>query len=80
MKKYRCHKVVQAAKITNIIEAGGSMTLEFDGGEKVWFPPEDSFPSRHALEVGGYYVVYEDGYRSFSPAKAFEAGYTLIEE
>lgn len=27
---------------------------------------------------GGYYVVYEDGYASFSPAEAFESGYTLI--
>lgn len=26
--------------------------------------------------VGGYYVVYKDGYKSFSPAKAFEEGYT----
>jgi len=27
---------------------------------------------------GDYYVVYEDGYKSISPAKAFEEGYTLI--
>ena len=33
---------------------------------------------KHNPEVGGYYVVYEDGYKSFSPAKAFEEGYTLI--
>ena len=24
-------------------------------------------------------VVYEDGYASYSPAKAFEEGYTLVE-
>jgi hypothetical protein len=24
------------------------------------------------VEAGGYFVVYEDGYESFSPAKAFE--------
>ncbi|MCK9988658.1 MAG: hypothetical protein AzoDbin1_05130 [Azoarcus sp.] len=29
--------------------------------------------------VGGYYVVYEDGYKSFSPAIAFESGYTRID-
>src|SRR6266576_226320 len=28
--------------------------------------------------IGGYYVVYEDNYESWSPAKAFEEGYTLI--
>ena len=33
--------------------------------------------NKHAPQVGGYYVVYDDGYKSFSPAKAFEEGYTL---
>jgi hypothetical protein len=33
---------------------------------------------KHSPQAGGYYVVYEDGYRSYSPAAAFEAGYTLI--
>lgn len=28
--------------------------------------------------VGGYIVFYEDGYQSFSPAKAFEDGYTRV--
>ncbi|MCX6845050.1 MAG: hypothetical protein NTU84_00535 [Verrucomicrobia bacterium] len=32
---------------------------------------------KHKPEVGGYYVVYADGYKSYSPAKAFEEGYTL---
>jgi hypothetical protein len=26
----------------------------------------------------GYYVMYEDGYISWSPSKAFEQGYTEI--
>jgi hypothetical protein len=34
--------------------------------------------SKHKPEVGGYYVVYKDGYKSFSPAEAFEEGYTKI--
>jgi len=36
------------------------------------------FLSKHKPEVGGYFVQYADGYKSFSPAKAFEEGYTLI--
>ena len=28
---------------------------------------------KHKPEAGGYYVVYEDGYKSYSPASAFEA-------
>lgn len=33
---------------------------------------------KHAPQVGGYYVVYADGYTSYSPARAFEAGYTRV--
>jgi hypothetical protein len=36
------------------------------------------FLDRHNPEEGGYYVVYKDGYKSFSPAEAFEEGYTKI--
>lgn len=34
--------------------------------------------SRHGPQAGGYYVVYKDGYRSFSPAETFEEGYSRI--
>lgn len=36
------------------------------------------FMRKHNPEAGGYFVVYQDGYRSFSPAAAFEEGYTRI--
>lgn len=39
-------------------------------------PPE--FMARATPLPGGYLVIYEDGYMSFSPAAAFESGYTLI--
>jgi len=35
--------------------------------------------AKHKPHSGGYYVLYEDGYASFSPAEAFESGYTLID-
>ena len=31
-------------------------------------------------EAGGYYVRYPDGYESWSPAEAFEEGYTLVDD
>ena len=34
--------------------------------------------TKHDPQAGGYYVVYADGYQSFSPAQAFEEGYTRI--
>lgn len=42
------------------------------------FSVDASFMHKHNPKAGGYFVVYEDGYKSFSPAKAFEDGYTLI--
>ena len=42
------------------------------------FGVQKSYMDKHDPQVGGYYVVYDDGYKSFSPAKAFEDGYTRI--
>jgi hypothetical protein len=42
------------------------------------FEVSQEYISKHKPEVGGYYVVYEGGYKSFSPADAFRGGYTLI--
>lgn len=36
------------------------------------------FFTKHRPQVGGYLVFYKDGYRSFSPAEAFEDGYARI--
>jgi len=74
LPKYRSHKIVRAAKITEI---GRSRTLFFGeiGGSEFL---TDEWMKRFKPEVGGYYVVYEDGYTSYSPAKAFEEGYTRI--
>jgi hypothetical protein len=41
-------------------------------------PVDADWFRKHKPTAGGYYVVYEDGYTSFSPAAAFENGYTLI--
>lgn len=78
---YRCHKLVKAARITAIAEienaarSGVTATLS-DGCGEVILP--ESYVQKHRPYVGGYYVIYDDGYKSFSPAKAFEEGYALI--
>lgn len=57
---------------------------DFQGAHLI--PCEDGFAPvhvsadwfrKHKPEVGGYYVVYEDGYKSYSPAASFESGYSL---
>lgn len=88
MPLYQCHKKVWALKIKRI-EVGldeetneptpVSCSLIFE--EKERFEPIEvgvEYLAKHNPKPGGYYVVYEDGYNSFSPAKAFEEGYTPI--
>lgn len=85
MKKYQCHKVVEAAKIESIgawspdSESGPGlafMHLENEGGQTI----DSTWYTKHKPEPGMYFVRYEDGYMSVSPAKAFEDGYTEIKE
>lgn len=81
LPSYKCHKVVQAAKIINIkmdspSDTGGE--LFFDGYDSVLV--DQSFIDKHDPQTGKYYVKYKDGYASISPAEAFEDGYTMEPE
>lgn len=42
------------------------------------FMVSDTYIFKHHPQPGGYYVVYADGYVSYSPAQAFEEGYTKL--
>lgn len=93
LPRYQCHKKVWALKIANItlmqspeldpmasinINAGGATITPVDAGYAP-FHVAAEYLRKHQPAAGGYYVVYEDGYKSYSPASAFESGYTLIE-
>jgi len=39
------------------------------------FRVDHEYMHKHKPQVGGYYVVYKDGYKSFWLAEAFEDGY-----
>lgn len=87
MPKYECFKQVHALKIKSIkIDAEDDPNSESDGSAIIT-PEEESYAPfkvsydymrKHKPIAGGYYVVYEDGYTSFSPADAFEKGYRRI--
>lgn len=80
MPKYKCHKEVHALKIGKIIlneTDGSAMITPVEEGYSP-FKVSQPYTRKYNLQVGGYYVVYEDGYKSFSPAEAFESGYTKI--
>lgn len=74
MKRYICHKAVMAEKIRGV----ASSTLMLRGGAIIKVGRD--WIERFRPMAGGYYVVYDDGYSSFSPQKAFEEGYTETKE
>lgn len=74
LPQYKSHKVVGALKIAKI---EGNVLTPADPG----FAPflvEKEYLQRNTPRAGGYYVVYADGYKSYSPAAPFEEGYTRI--
>ena len=81
LPKYKCHKEVWALKI---LEVKGTSPVTRDEPYLVVEAPFAQmllgrpYFEKHKPEAGGYYVLYEGGYESYSPAEAFESGYTRI--
>lgn len=89
MPRYKCHKEVWALKIKEIRLLTNDLNSEPQPIIGATITPEENevyapfevdavYVQKHDPQVGGYYVVYQDGYKSFSPAEAFESGYTRI--
>ena len=89
LPRYRSHKEVWGLKIASIEfdsykarqegreTDGSAMLLPEDPG----YGPisvDGAYVRKHEPKPGGYYVIYQDGYKSFSPAEAFEQGYSRI--
>lgn len=76
---YQCHKQVVAIEIGGIEEwrNGEHIVTPKDDGAHPFEVPGD-WVERHRPEVGGFVVIYADGYMSFSPRAAFLDGYTLV--
>lgn len=85
LPRWQCHKIVRAAQIVRLeqVEQGGwRMTVGVLGPrveDLTALRIEGDWYRKHQPSVGGYYVIYDDGYASYSPAEAFEAGYTRID-
>jgi hypothetical protein len=84
MPRYVSHKTVWALEIESVSEwidptsNSPQMTRLITFREKGYAPsklPKEMF-SRYTPIPGDFYVVYADGYKSFSPRKAFLEGYT----
>lgn len=83
LPQYQCHKIVSAVRIAELIMIAGTPTIfpviSPTTGDQASIPVSLAYYNKHQPRVGGYYVRYEDGYESYSPAEAFEQGYTRIE-
>lgn len=82
MPKYKCHKEVHALKIADVhANYDGLLVITpADTGHEPFVVMDPGWKDRYkgdGVDLG-YYVVYEDGYTSWSPTKAFEEGYTRI--
>lgn len=85
MPRYKCHKEVWALKIAEVRWQEGEVVD--DSGELVPvneryapIPVSAAYILKHNPQPGGYYVVYADGYKSYSPAEAFEDGYSPVDQ
>lgn len=92
MNEYQSHKKVQASKLasvevidTGIVNQPYVVRLHPASADDDVFELQRSAAIRvynawanNGSDDPGYYVIYEDGYVSWSPTQAFESGYTLI--
>lgn len=79
LPRYRCHKEVSALKIADIVPNPRGYELHFEDQRFAPHQVSEEWVGKHWPQPGWYFVVYEDGYQSCSPAQAFESGYALIE-
>ena len=78
LPEYRSHKVVRAGMILEIgtmPSESGTIRLYIDDA---FIEVTAAYMEKHKPQIGGYYVLYSDGYASWSPAEAFEEGYTQM--
>jgi hypothetical protein len=80
--EYVCHKTVRAFKILAIKEDERNCHYELVPDDLTLLPAfvSHDWINKHNPKMGGYFVVYKDGYMSYSPANVFESGYTRCEE
>jgi hypothetical protein len=84
-RPYQSHKRVRARKVDRVLpfydDSGVTLVFENHVEESIQTLcfTNDQLKNKPAPEAGMYFVLYEDGYFSFSPAKQFEDGYTPAE-
>ena len=85
LASWRSHKVVKAGRLmrqqpeSDPGELDVILIVEDVNGAPCKIGVPRDFFARKVPFPGDYIVIYDDGYKSWSPAKAFEEGYTRVE-
>lgn len=79
LPEYQCTKKVYALKIKEMTNENDQDYIVAEDPKFAPIPVDKEYMKKHEPQAGGYYVIYKDGYKSWSPAKTFEEGYELID-
>lgn len=71
LPRWKCHKEVDGFQIDRIV---GNSLISADAN--VFVIASDGYMEKHKPFAGGYFVRYDNGHESFSPAEPFENGYS----
>lgn len=79
MPRYKCHKEVHALKIAGFdLMRDESLKIDPVDPRYTAFTTSPDYFRKYKgnAEDKGYFVLYKDGYQSWSPSKEFEEGYS----
>ena len=77
LPKFQSRKIVRGAKIVQMEDVPcGGVILHLEGDKQIEVSRE--WYMQRGAQTGGYYVVYDNGYTSWSPAEAFQGGYVRL--
>lgn len=80
LPQYQRAQKVGALRIAHIIPNPRGVELHFDDQRYAPIQVSLSWIARHAPEVGGYFMVREDGFEAFCPEAQFSGEYTAVTE
>jgi hypothetical protein len=85
LPRYECHKRVWALKIKDVWVDNADQGYKGTRGQLQFCEPghvprmmSAAWMAKHQPKAGGYWVLHENAYESFSPGEAFENGYARM--